>query len=293
MDLSSEKRDGRASSTSSRPKREGAPLDAIELEFELTEARARIESLETALDDQARSSAELLQWVSHELRTPITVIRGFGRLLEDETRGELNRDQRVFVAEALKACRRLDRFVEDLLSTCPKSDTAMALAFEHADLHVAILSQVAALEPLYQERGVTVELDLAATAPLLSFDQDRVEQVLANLMSNALHYGGSGGRVRLSTRNQAEPLPGSIVVSVEDEGPGIPPADRERVFDAYFRGDVGFAAIRERAGLGVGLAICRRIVDAHKGTIRAVDGALGGACIEVTLPGPTRSHEEA
>ena len=246
----------------------------------------RIVSLEAQLAGHARQRAELVHLVSHELRTPITVISGFCRLLREESHGALGEDQRRFVGEILRACLRLDGLVGDLLDAGTDAETPFTVVPQPADLHELLTGQLEALAPLLEERGMKLEAPLRAQRTAFAFDAVRIEQVVTNLMSNALRYGRPSGVIRLSTADlpaDAE-RPARVEVAVEDDGPGIPEADRERLFAPYVRGDSG----ADTAGLGIGLSIARRIVEAHRGRIRVEEGALGGArfCFELPCEAP-------
>jgi signal transduction histidine kinase len=270
------------------------------LRSELDEALARVASLEEKLACQARARTELVHLVSHELRTPITVISGFGRLLQNEAHGSLNKEQSHYIDEILKACRRLDQFVVDLLEARPESGTPLSVEIKEADLHGLIRARLESLAPLLEERAIKVESRLAATSPHLPFDERRIEQVITNLMSNAMRYGRSGGVIRISTnslRNGAghgagpaapNSALGGVEVIVEDDGPGIPLADREHLFAPYVRGE----GHGDCEGLGIGLAICRRVIASHGGSIRVESGELGGARFVFDLPGrPSATRE--
>jgi signal transduction histidine kinase len=250
------------------------------LEQELAEAQARVSRLESTLVEQARARADLVHLVSHELRTPITIISGFARLLLNESQGSLASEQQRYVEQSLKACRKLDRFVDDLLEASPASGTPLAIEPGEAELHETIESLLESLEPVLEEREQRVEA-LLDPLPRLVFDAGRIEQVLTNLLSNAVRYGRDGGTIRIRARcapdERGEP---GVEVAVEDDGPGIPEADRERLFEPYVRGEES----NRCAGLGIGLAICRRIVDAHGGSIRVEASDLGGARFVFTLP---------
>ncbi|MBJ21629.1 MAG: HAMP domain-containing histidine kinase [bacterium] len=259
---------------------------------ELAAARSRIIELEARLAGQARVRAELVNLVCHELRTPITVISGFSRLLQNEVSGTLNCEQHRFVREGLKACQRLDRFVGDLLEARPEAETPFAVVVEEADLHETIEGQLESLLPLLEERNLKVEARLRSRESILRFDARRIEQVISNLMTNAIRYGPASGVIRLETHLRDTALGAtphsSIEVSVEDDGPGIPAADRERLFAPYVRGDHGEDAV----GLGIGLAISRRIIDAHGGRIWIEAGELGGARFVFSLPRRRRAGRE-
>lgn len=269
---------------------------AASLENELAEAHARIERLEKRLASQARSRADLVHLVTHELRTPITVISGFSRLLQDPAHGELNEVQARWIAESLKACRRLDRFVGDLLAACPDSGMTLPIQSAPADLESTIRGILESLSPLLEERRLDIELSIPNALPRLCFDVGRIEQVLTNLLTNAIRYGRPGGVVRLSASRcksagaLGEALDGAGVVEVrvEDDGPGVPEEDRKRIFEPYVRGDEQSSC----AGLGIGLAICDRILAAHGGAIRVEEGELGGALFVFQLPCGDATAEE-
>ncbi len=265
------------------------PVDDPRHELDL--AHKRIAELESELARQGRVRTELVHLVAHELRTPITVISGFGRLLlQSDTRGALCEKQRHFIDESLKACRRLDRFVDDLMEAGTSSGTPLSIEILEADLHETIHGQLESLAPLLDERGMRMDLRLAPALPRFGFDPRRIEQVITNLMTNAIRYGRPRGVVRIATA--LPPLADGqrvVAVSVEDDGAGIPENDRERLFAPYVRGE----AQTKAGGLGIGLAICRRIVDAHGGSICVDSGELGGARFVFTLPFARFEREEA
>ena len=254
--------------------------DADLLRKELDEALTRVAALEAKLACQARARTELVHLVSHELRTPITVISGFGRLLQNEAHGSLNNEQTHYIDQSLKACRRLDRFVVDLLEAQPESGTPLSIEIAEANLHTLIRARLESLAPLLDERGIKVEFDLSARVFRLPFDERRIEQVITNLMSNAIRYGRQQGVIRIATSSMRVETDGAIDVSIEDDGPGIPVEDREHLFAPYVRGE----GHSDCEGLGIGLAICRRIIASHGGLIRVESGALGGARFVFSLP---------
>lgn len=265
--------------------RRDRPDEVASLQAELDQAQKRIAELAETLARESRARTELVHLVAHELRTPITVVSGFTRLLQGETAGPLCETQRRFLDECLKACRRLDRFVDDLLEAgIGGAASPLSLSPAPASLAATIEGPLEALGPMLAERGMRVERRFEAGLPQIPFDARRVEQVVTNLLTNAIRYGRPCGVVRVSTaRSVAIDGTASVRVAVEDDGRGIAEHDRERVFAPYVRGEAGGAA----DGLGIGLAICRRIVEAHGGTIAAGASELGGACFAFTLPAST------
>jgi signal transduction histidine kinase len=248
-----------------------APSDA-----RLAEALREIERLRARLAAELAEREELVTIVSHELRTPLTVIAGFNKLLLSERVGPLNDEQRRFLGESDRSCRRLDAFIGNLIEAARQSAREGPLELCEASLETTVRGVVQFLRPVLEERGLRAELRLAGDAARARFHPLRIEQVLTNLIGNAARYAAKGGRIEIATRLAS---PGFVEVSVSDDGPGVPAEDRERIFRPWVRG-------RERAegGLGLGLAICRRLVEAHGGEIDVVEAAGGGARFRFTVP---------
>jgi signal transduction histidine kinase len=212
---------------------------------------------------------------SHELRTPLTVIRGQLEVLaaEDQPAGsEVRRVERLVQAEIA----RISRLVDDLLLLA-KAENTEFLRPEPVDLGIFVGELWDGTSLLAERR-----FELAPVpAGTLMADPDRLAQALRNLLSNAIDQTQApGGLVRLSVLPTGQ---GRLRFVVDDDGPGIPPAQRERVFDRFHRTD----SARDRAsgGNGLGLAISRAIADAHGGLVRADASPEGGARVELELPG--------
>jgi two-component system OmpR family sensor kinase len=205
---------------------------------------------------------------SHELRTPLTAIRGQLEVLSrqpDPDNTEVRRVEAVVGAEMT----RIERLVDDLL-TLARLDEAAPLRSRRFEL-VPFLRGFAD-----SEAGAGVVVGSQPTRTLVA-DPDRLTQVLRNLAGNARRHAGPTGRVEVS----AEARGGRLTICVDDDGPGIPPAERDRVFDRFHRSEA--ARDRDSGGSGLGLAIARSIVELHGGRIRVEDSPLGGArlCLEL------------
>ncbi len=246
----------------------------------LQRANRECADLRERLRRDAAAREQLLTVVSHELRTPVTVIAGYNRLLLAGKVGPLNPEQEHFVQESQKSCQRLNQFIGNLLERARGLMGEGVLELHDAPLAPAIQAVVGLLTPLLREHRLEVGLALPPDLPPARFDPLRLEQVLTNLLDNAIKFAPAGSRLEISARAmeaQGEPW---LEVAVADRGPGVPDADRERIFEAYAQAEAG----RGGGGLGLGLAICRRIVEAHGGRIGAEPRAGGGSRFVFTLP---------
>ena len=216
-----------------------------------------------------RRQRELAADTSHELRTPLAVIRaGVARVRQQP-------DARVSeVAPVLEAVDeeavRLGALVNDLLALARTDAGPADLDLRDVDLAEVAAAAMTALEPLAAKQGVHLALDVEPA--LMRGDEDRLRRLVTVLVDNAIRHGRNGGHVLVTVRT------GSLVV--EDDGPGIPAAERVRVFDRFWRGPDAAPG-----GSGLGLAIAAWIADRHAGRITVGDSALGGARFSVTLPG--------
>jgi two-component system OmpR family sensor kinase len=248
------------------PRLDSRPADAEEL-------RTLAEAFNHMLDRLDRAFAQQRRFVSdasHELRSPLTAIRGQLEVLarnDSPSAGDVRRVE----AMTMKEMRRVERLLDDLLALA-RLDEGVCL--EPRDVQVVVfLGDLAAAEP--NEKTEAGEL----CEGTIRIDPDLLAQVIRNLLSNAHRHAGPGGRVALSARAEGERL----VVTVDDDGPGIPLAERERVFDRFYRSE----AARDRAsgGSGLGLGIARSILARHGGRIWIEDSPLGGARVSIALPG--------
>jgi signal transduction histidine kinase len=237
------------------------------------EARVLAESFDSMLDrldDAFSRQRRFASDASHELRTPLTAIRGQLELLGRQERPEPQEVRRVEEV-ALREMARIERLVDDLLLLA-RLDERAPLARRRLSVR-ALLEGVVAAQP-----GPAVRLSSAADGTV-DLDPERITQVLRNLIDNARRHAGREGRVEIS----ASAEDGLLTIRVDDDGPGVPQEERERVFDRFHRGDPSRG--RSSGGSGLGLPICRSIVAAHGGEIWIGDSPLGGARVAVRLGG--------
>ncbi len=249
------------------PRLDPSPAAAAEL-------RTLAEAFNHMLDRLDRAFAQQRQFVSdasHELRSPLTAIRGQLEVLarsESPSAAEIHRVEAMTLTEM----RRVERLVDDLLALA-RLDEGVAPALREVELGPFLSGLVSGHE------GVTELGELPDET--VRIDPDLIAQVVRNLLSNASRHAGSGrGRVVLSARAEGA----GLVVSVDDNGPGISPQQRERVFDRFHRSEQ--ARDRASGGSGLGLGIARSIVELHGGRIWVDDSPLGGARVSFELPRP-------
>jgi two-component system sensor histidine kinase BaeS len=218
------------------------------------------------------------QWVadiSHELRTPLSILRGEIEALQDGIRTVTPERIRSLHGEVLA----LSRLVDDLYQLSLSDLGGMDYRWESLDLGELVAEAMADFAARFQERGVRLDDPPQPGAELAVLgDRRRLRQLLANLLENSCRYTDAGGSCRIQLARES----GRAVLQVDDAAPGVPPQSLPRLFERLYRVDASRS--REHGGAGLGLAICRNIVDAHGGTIGAAPSPLGGLRIRVELP---------
>lgn len=237
---------------------------------------AMLDRLEAAFGEQRRFVAD----ASHELRTPLAVIRGNLELLERPDGDESDR------AEALCAVRdelaRTERLVEDLLALARLEDGTPRRPFQPLDVSI-LLQELSNRARVLGSR--TIEIAAIDGLWVLG-DPDLLEGALANLVGNAVRHTAAEGRISLGSR----PAGDAVVITIADDGPGIPEQHLDRVFERFHR--VPSPRDTEGGGSGLGLAITQRVVDVHGGTISAENAPGGGAVFTVSLPRYAGEHAD-
>lgn len=221
-----------------------------------------------------RLRSSLLSSVSHDLRTPLAAIAGASSsLLDSEPPGHSTR--RELLQSIYDESDRLSRLVDNLLDMTRIEAGGVSVHKQWCPLEEVIGSALHRLARPLGDRPV--QTHVPADLPLVPLDEVLIEQVFINLLDNAHKYSPADQPIEISARSE----PKQLVVEVSDHGPGLPPGEEQRVFEKFYRGP-GMARLGRGAGLG--LAICRAIVEAHGGRVFAENRAGGGACFRFTLP---------
>jgi heavy metal sensor kinase len=235
-----------------------------------------LERLETSFGQQRRFVSD----ASHELRTPTAILRTEA----DVTLRQQHRSEAEYRASMLTirdAARRLTRIVDDLFVLARAEPESVAARRESIYLEELVHDAIQAVRPLAEAKHVQVELGAAIEAPFAG-DPDLLDRLLLNLLDNAIKHSPENGRVtvEMARRN------GGFAIEVADAGKGIPPDDQERIFERFVRLDTGAPPSEDAqsTGAGLGLAIARRIAEAHGGALDLVESRPGRTVFRVTLP---------
>jgi two-component system, NtrC family, sensor histidine kinase KinB len=253
----------------------------------------------THLRERFQRTTNALAAAAHDLRTPLAILNGYVELLQSEKLGELNERQREVLRDMNSSGRRLQQFIQDFLSYSVLETGEVKMHFETGDLNES-LSEVCRLwSHAFQDKGLALYFLANDKLPEFSFDAAKVQRVVSNLLENASKFTPAGGTVWLHAephmwdrrnanqpgiltdrRRQSSALPNSVKISVSDTGPGIPAEYHIEVFDDFFR----LPQNESQAGMGLGLAIARRLVSNLGGKIWVESEAGNGCKFSFILP---------
>ncbi len=257
------------------------------LEARLDEREQALLAAKREAEEASRAKTRFLQNVSHELRTPLNAILGFGGMVVNELHGAIKPPvYGEYVRHIVEAGEHLRALVERLLNV-EEADDISSFTTMPVDSLAVVRSSLELMEPHAESRQVRLALVEPGSLPPVAAEPARLRQILLNLLDNAIKYGPQGGVVRvvlapvLAADEEGESFRW-VEIAVEDEGPGVPPALRERIFERFGRlHDADTANVP--SGLGIGLYLVRRIVEAMGGGIRVEDVSGGGARFVVRL----------
>ena len=248
------------------------------------------------LQEVNRQKTVFLASAAHELKTPLAVIKGYYDLLLAGSLGRLTDKQRDILEESKESCERLVRLVSMFLNYSALESGKLVLQLRENDLRDCLDELSKRWFEAFQRKGVRLEANIDPSIPTFRFDYQKVQQVAANLLDNALKHTPNGGTVilkagphfwerRVATMAPLEerrrfrlPRPNSVEVSVKDSGTGIPAEHHQEIFEDFVRVD------RNTSGMGLGLAIAKRLIQAHRGKIWVESDQNAGSRFTFLLP---------
>jgi signal transduction histidine kinase len=248
------------------------------------------------LQEVNRQKTVFLASAAHELKTPLAVIKGYYDLLLTGSLGRLSEKQRDILEESKESCERLVRLVSMFLNYSALESGKLVLQLRENDLRDCLDEVSKRWHEAFQRKGVRLDAVFDPSIPNFRFDYQKVQQAAANLLDNALKHTPPGGSVSLRAaphfweRRVSEavpaqerrrfrlPRPNSVEVSVKDSGPGISPEHHQEIFEDFVRVD------RNTTGMGLGLAIAKRLVQAHRGKIWVESETADGSKFTFLLP---------
>ncbi len=256
----------------------------LDLKAEIDEKQRAQEAFQEATvtaEKANRAKSEFLANMSHELRTPLNAVIGFSELLEDQSYGALNDDQLTYVSQIHGAGEHLLQLINDILDLAKVESGKLELQLSPVDIAAQLPNSLAMIKEKAHKHSIKVDLQVSADlhGVRISADEVKLKQIMFNLLSNAVKFTPDGGSVTVRAWLESARL----VVSVADTGIGIRPQDQEKVFGAFEQVDSSHA--RRQQGTGLGLALTRKLVELHRGSIWVESqGVDQGSTFTFSLP---------
>jgi len=277
----------------SRPRLQGIMVDITERK----EAEAAVRSIQVKLEQSnetlQRKNEEIQNFyhtLSHELKTPLTSACEFISIVMDGLAGPLTETQREYLGIARDSCNQLRVCINDLIDATRVETGKLAIHLQPTSLRTVIQRVVMTMRSAAAEKKITLAQELESDLPDLPLDPNRMTQVITNLLNNAIKYTPPGGQVLVEARGDAAE-PDLIQVSVHDTGCGVPKHEQERIFDRLYQVKTGDATTEQ--GVGLGLYLCRELVQLHGGRIWVESNTGKGSTFAFVLPKSTRSRRSA
>ena len=243
---------------------------------EISQVAQNVNQLAQYLEENEQQRKQWLANISHELRTPIAVMRGELEAMLDGVR-KLDHEQ---VASSHQEVMHLQRLVEDLYQLTSSDIGALSYQFQHLDFSELVEEQVSRFQSMMKKAQLSLRFQVSPRADDLwvEGDEQRITQVIYNILQNAMKYTNKPGEVKVSLSQKDQ----NALLVIEDSAPSVKTDELEKIFDHLYRADA--SRNRKTGGSGLGLAICKKIVEGHQGRIWASESSLGGVKISIELP---------
>lgn len=249
--------------------------------------KERTRELQKALNDLSELNqlkSNFVANVSHELRTPLTHLRGYLDLMEDGTLGGLSEDQRQALEVMLRSEARLETLIDELIQFSAAASEQMVRDLEDVDLGKLVSAVIPRMAAKAEKKGLVLELVIAEQLPMIQVDADKITWVVLELLENSIKFTPRGGRVRIAVHEVGK----DVRCTVTDTGIGIPADRLEEVFTPFHQLDS--SVTRRYGGVGLGLALVKKIIEAHGSTIHVQSIEGRGTQFEFQFPISSSSH---
>jgi signal transduction histidine kinase len=277
-----ERRDGSAVKCATVPLPDGATLVTFQDITDSVNVERALRERNEALEDADKIKIDFVHHVSYELRSPLTNIIGFAHFLGDDSTGPLNDKQREYLSYITTSTNALLAIINNILDLATIDAGAMTLNLGPVDIRKTMDAAAEGVQDRLEQSGIKLTIRTAPDIGAFVADERRVRQALFNLLANAVGFSPSGGVVTLT----AQRLKDAVVFLVTDQGPGIPPEVKDKVFDWFETRSLG----SRHRGTGLGLSLVRSFVELHGGTV-AIDSALGrGTTVSCIFPAEAASE---
>lgn len=245
---------------------------------ELETAGLRLREANEELTKLDQLKDEFISTVTHEMRTPITSIRALTEILSDND--DLETDERIkFLATIVEETKRMERLINQVLDLEKMESGKLDIPFSSLHLNDVVKESLTKVDQLIKGKNIHLTTNLHARLPLVNGNKDRLTQVVLNLVSNAIKFCDNGkGEISITTSTKN----GSVELAVSDNGPGVPGDSQELIFEAFYQAKN--QTLKKPEGTGLGLTICKKIIDRHNGTIWMENGKETGAVVAFSLP---------
>jgi signal transduction histidine kinase len=250
------------------------------LEAEVHQRTQELRIANDRLREIDRLKSSFLSNVSHELRTPLTAIAGMAENLLDGMTGPLNRKQTRYITGIKDSGDRLARLIDELLDVSAIEANKIKLTLTDFPLDDLVHEVAAMLKPVVEAKAVTLDVPMRNGHLVVRADHDRITQVLTNLIMNAVKFTSRGGKVAVTFELTEENW---LQVNVTDSGCGISAVEVEKIFDEFYQ--ISQPGREKTGGVGLGLAICKRLVEMHGGAIWVESTEGQGSSFSFTVPG--------